>query len=419
MPVNRTRRFELPGIQDLNKSQDAALALPIEGQHLIIGGPGTGKSVIALLRSRRLLEEEGERRYRFLAYNRLLDQSSRHLFGNERPLLSRTLLSWFQEVWTAAFKGRVPTKAPKPGSSFREIDWESVGNAVDSANENGEWVPLNERYKVPLPFLVIDEGQDMPPAFYGSLAGFGFENFYVVADQNQQIDPENCSSRQNIEDALGLDPDETLELRENYRNTRPIALLAHHFYPGDPASPKPLLPASKPSAVTPELWHYGQGGSISFEEVLNRILQMADRDPRKLIGIIAPNNKIREKFVAGINAARPNLDNGRPPLQTYVSGLHEDLDFGHGGIMIINAQSCKGLEFEIAILADIDAHQPQNNKDLLMKRFYVMVTRARDQVIMLRCGTPRPAINDLLPNDPNILVEKADAESEEVDDIPF
>lgn len=419
MPINRTRRFELPGIQDLNKSQDAALALPMEGQHLIIGGPGTGKSVIALLRARRLLEEEGERRYRFLAYNRLLDQSSRHLFGNEQALFSRTLLSWFQEVWTAAFKGRVPTTAPKPGSTFREIDWESVSNAVDSANENGEWVPLNERYRAPLPFLVIDEGQDMPPAFYRALIGFGFENFYFMADQNQQIDPENCSSRQDIEDALGLEPEEPLELRENYRNTLPIALLAQHFYPGDPASPKPLLPASKPSAVTPELWIYGSEGTLSFEEVANRILQMADRDPRKLIGIIAPNNKIREKFVDAINTARPRLDNGRPPIQTYVSGMQENLDFGHGGIMIINAQSCKGLEFEIAILADIDAHQPQNNQDLLLKRFYVMVTRARDQVIMLRCGTPRPAINELLPNDANILVARADVESELEDDIPF
>jgi DNA helicase-2/ATP-dependent DNA helicase PcrA len=418
MAVNRTRRFELPGIQDLNKDQDAALALPFEGQHLIIGGPGTGKSVMTLLRARRLLAEKGEKRYRFLAFNRLLDQSSRHLFGNEEPLLSRTLLSWFQEVWTAAFRGRVPTKEPNPGSTYREIDWESVGLAVDSASERGDWVPLNKRYHAPLPFLVIDEGQDMPPAFYHALVGFGFENFYVVADQNQQI-CDHCSSRQDIENHLAVEPRDTLELRDNYRNTRPIALLSHHFYPGDPASPKPRLPASKPSAITPELWQYGPKGTLSFEEVVNRILQISDRDPRKLIGVIAPNNTVRQKFLSGFYAANPTLDNGRPPIQTYDSGQQDNLNFGHGGIMVINAQACKGLEFEIAILADIDAHQPQNNTDLLMKRFYVMVTRARDQVILLRCGQPRAAIDALLPDDRNLLALRDDDESELEDDIPF
>ena len=47
------RKFELPGIQDLGKEQEAARALPREGQHLIVGGPGTGKSVLALIRARR------------------------------------------------------------------------------------------------------------------------------------------------------------------------------------------------------------------------------------------------------------------------------------------------------------------------------------------------------------------------------
>ncbi len=51
------RNFKLPGISDLNKDQEDARALSKDGQHLIIGGPGTGKSVLALLRCRRLHRE--------------------------------------------------------------------------------------------------------------------------------------------------------------------------------------------------------------------------------------------------------------------------------------------------------------------------------------------------------------------------
>ena len=83
-------------------------------------------------------------------------------------------------------------------------------------------------------FLLVDEGQDMPPQFYAVLAAWGLENFYVVADQNQQLQPDKCSSRQDIEDVLALETRETLELTANYRNTRPIARLAQHFYPADP-----------------------------------------------------------------------------------------------------------------------------------------------------------------------------------------
>lgn len=412
MPVDRTRRFQLPDIQELNKDQDAALALPLEGQHLIIGGPGTDKSVVALFRARRLFAEMGHSHYHFLAYNELLDQSNRYLFGNE-PLTASKFETWFRKLWRGQFKA-VPTLDPKPGLTFREIDWKAVEHTLCGSG----WKPLNELSQYPLPFLVLDEGQDMPPAFYYALVQLGFENLYVVADQNQQLQPDRCSTRQDIENHSCLQPHDTLKLHANYRNTRSIALLAQHFYPDDPASPRPRLPESKPSMITPELWQYGARETLTLEEVATRILQMADRDPRKLIGIIAPNNKIREKFVDAINAASPRLDNDRPPIQTYLSGSRDALDFGRGGIMVINVQSCKGLEFEIAILVDIDDHQPRNNTDALKKRFYVMVTRAREQVILLRYGDPHYSIEKLLPDNPNILSRKNEYAQED-SDIPF
>ena len=87
--------------------------------------------------------------------------------------------------------------------------------------------------------------------------------------------------------------------------------------------------------------------------------------------------------------------------------------------MIINANACKGLEFDVAILADIDAHQPRNNDDTLKKRFYVMVTRAREQTILLRTGAANPVVDKLLPADPAVLVRR-DASVEVLnDDMPF
>ena len=46
----------------------------------------------------------------------------------------------------------------------------------------------------------------MPPEFYSALIGLGFDRFFVVADQNQQITEAN-SSRKDIEDILPKDQD--------------------------------------------------------------------------------------------------------------------------------------------------------------------------------------------------------------------
>ena len=392
MRCDRTRRFTLPNIQDLSKDQDAALALPIDGQHLIVGGPGTGKSVVALLRVRRLANESAD--YCFLAYNKLLDQSSRHLFGS--GLKASTLETWFRDRWSEFFNERLPLQPPQ-FNGYQAIDWMAVTDRLQAGN-----IP---QLPQALPFLVVDEGQDMPPAFYNALTNLGYEHFYVVADQNQQIHPDKCSSRQDIENALAISPADTLELQANYRNTRPIAQLAQHFYPADPASPKPDLPQAKSGVSTPELWRYGNGAAQTLEGIAELILQMSDRKPGMLIGIITPNNQVREKFVKVLNGTNPALDCDKQ-INTFATRQAAALDFGQGGIMVINAQACKGLEFDTVILADIDEHQPRHNRDALMKRFYVMVARAREQVVLLRTGTPVPAIDDLLPKDQAILARK-------------
>ena len=395
MPIDRSRRFDLPGIQDLNKDQDEALALPMEGQHLIVGGPGTGKSVVALLRARHLARHQ--KHYQTLVYNHLLNHSNRYLFGNDKPFSAMTWDSWFRRHFKRHLSTDVPTLEPDYPGGYRPIDWDAVERQVQSLE-----VIEDQSDK----FLVIDEGQDMPPAFYRTLTRLGFENFYVAADQNQQIHLDKCSSRQDIENSLAIEPGETLELKTNYRNTRPIALLAQHFYPADPASPRPDLPDLIPASATPELWTYGTANTPTLAEITDKILQLSDRDPRKLIGIITPNNKARVKFINALNNANPALDNEKPPIWTFFSGQRVFPNFGQGGLIIINAQSCKGLEFDTVILADIDQHQPKRDSYALKARFYVMVARAREQVMLFRTGSVCPVVDGLLPTDPSVLARK-------------
>jgi DNA helicase II / ATP-dependent DNA helicase PcrA len=381
------RRFKLPGIQDLNRDQEDVRALPKEGQHLIIGGPGTGKSVLALLRSRRHhLDKEN---YVFLIYNRLLNQASNQLF--ETDLKSQTWLSWFQRQFTELTRERSVPKLPAI-NGWQEIDWDKVLTIIN----NLEQLPEKE-----LPYLIIDEGQDMPPQFYQALASLGFENFFVVADQNQQIVPDKNSTRQDIQDVLAIDPNDVIELKKNYRNQYSIARLAREFYTGDPASPPPELPEKRASVANPILFEYE---SEKFMKIIQSILKMADGNPSSLIGIITPNNAVRNRYVNALNKTDITLDNGKPQISTYHTQSSTDLSFDEAGIMVINAQSCKGLEFDIEYLADINEHKYwENVADQRKRLFYVMVARARRRIIMLKEGGKPCPIEEILPTDPEIL----------------
>ena len=380
------REFRLPGIQDLSKDQERVHHLPKEGQHLIVGGPGTGKSVLALLRARRH-ERDGDE-YVFLVFNHLLERASGQLF--ERHLVSRTWHSWFHETFKKLTGDSVPRIDAKQGE-FRAIDWKRVKEITDA-------MPSEEQS--PFPFLVIDEGQDMPPQFYNALMDLGFEKrFFVVADQNQQITEDN-SSRKDITDCLAIEANKIIELRENYRNNYQVARLAREFHTGDPASPPPDLPG-RTSADVSRLYSYNGCG---LNAIARGILRRVDQRPRTLIGVIAPNNRVREAYLKALSSVKLRLDNPRTNVMTYHSGHRAEVRFDEGGIMVINAQACKGLEFDVVVLADVDEHYiRKQDRDHIMRLFYVMVARARDQVFMLMKRNGRKDVLGILPTDQDIL----------------
>lgn len=382
------RRIKLPGIQDLSKEQEDARALPLDGQHLVIGGPGTGKSVLALLRARRLHNDK--KQYVFLVYNHLLDQSSKQLF--ELELVSRQWQSWFFRIFRELTGNAVPKLPARPGSSWEPVAWESAVTIAAAT------VVPEQKART---YIVIDEGQDMPREFYHCLANMGFNDIFVVADQNQQITEEN-SSIADLRDALGLEPDEVVNMKMNYRNKYPVARLAREFYTGDPASPPPDLPPPPPiQAKVPMLYAFLPG---RFDEIIHRIAKMSDRMPAKLLGIIAPNNRIREQFYNALKAEKTGLDNGILNVSTFNTGDRRKMAFDEGGVMVINAQACKGLEFDVVFIVGIHEFRVgHDSRQQAQRLFYVMVARAIDTVIMLQEKDKHCPAESILPADIQIL----------------
>jgi len=373
------RKFKLPGIDDLNKSQDRVLRLPEDGQFLVVGGPGTGKSVVALLRTMKYHKKED---YAFLTFNKVLLLATKQLVDFE--LNSFTLDSWFGKEYWKIFKEYVP----KSEKDDRKVDYDKV---IQSLEENDIELKSNH--------IIIDEGQDKPSKFYESLMYFGIENFFIVADQNQQIKEEN-SSRQELTDLLGLEVDKVIELTENFRNSQPIGLFAEYFFT-DPSSPKPQLPSSsRLSLGTPTLFEYSD-----YENCVKLILREADRDNRNLIGVVVANEGIRDSYVKSLESIDLNLDNPRPIISTYSSKdkQNPNINFGYGGVVVLHDKSIKGLEFDIVFII-IDGFKIYNNdSDSMKKRFYVMSSRAIKKLVLFKSDTYSGGVNEILPSDKEIL----------------
>ena len=145
-----------------------------------------------------------------------------------------------------------------------------------------------------------------------------------------------------------------------------------------------------------------------LDAVAKGILRLADRDPRKLIGVIAPNNRVRERYIGKLRSIEVRLDHPPPPIRTFHMGDRGEVAFDEGGILVINAQACKGLEFDTVVLADIDEHHIRHgDPDTARRLFYVMVARAKEQGFMFMKRGEGREIEKLLPADGDMLERRS------------
>ncbi len=409
---NKKRKFELPLFERLNKEQSAILRLPENGRYLIFGGPGTGKSVVALLRSKKYHVNND---YQFLVYNHVLNTATFQQINKEINLKSWTLLSWFWIHMTKIFGyGGTPTMP----YNNRQIDYEAIIHFLQD-EEKFKYIESSLH-------IIIDEGQDMPKGFYDVLWHLGIVNFFVVADQNQQITSDN-STRKDLINILSLERENVIELKQNFRNTDRIALFAQHFFT-DPSVPPPDIPYEKASFDTPTLYDYSY-----IEDCVRLILRTADKNPQHLVGVIVLSTESRQKYVSLLNTYNIQLDNKRPEVSTYdgdekiknvgkayqnrsynridnftvvspKTGMKSvDIDFSEGGIVVITDKSVKGLEFDVVFIIVDDFSIINNDQDSMKKRFYVMSSRAMEKLVLLKDKNYSGNIETILPNDETIL----------------
>lgn len=316
----------------------------------VSGGAGTGKTVLALEKARRLASE-GIKTL-LTCYNRqLADYLARLCSGtSDLDVMSFHQLCYRQVEKANQASGRDLVKEAKvtyPGTDLYDVQ---LPNALAYALE-----VLPDRYDA----IVCDEGQDFREEFWFPLelllSDYDRGPLYVFYDDNQ-----------NIYARASTFPirDESFTLTTNCRNTAPIHTAAYRHYKGIPVSPPDIEGDEVQFDASP-------GRDAQAKKINARIVDLIARqgvDPGDITILIADARRKAEYY----STLR------RLPLPKPAIWLEEGIP-GNDTVLIDTIQRFKGLESPVVVLWGLDTIDLARNEELL----YVGMSRAKSLLVVV------------------------------------
>lgn len=337
--------------------------LPFEGNHLVDGPPGSGKSLLAAQRA--LMLALTGRHVVLLTRSNLLRQSlapvAAALGAGEAGMDVSTVHSWLSRTY-----GR-DVRRTEDGW----FDWPACHQRA--AQAKGDTLAL-----------VVDEGQDLPSGFY-RLCRVLRADTTVFADECQRL-TDSQSTLREIADGLGRCDRHGLD--GNHRNTRQIAKLAAHFHVG---TEPPALPDR--AGPTPKLHRLAD-----FNAVTDRLIALARENPRHRIGVVVASSRTQFELLTRLERRAPRLEAQTYTAQAAAGSRYRDLDLARPGIVIVHRASAKGLDFDTVVVPDthVDAAADPTAAQLRMT-YYVLATRARRELHFAYGGTSEPVLFSDVP----------------------
>lgn len=224
---------------DLDDDQKNVISLSSDGNHLVLGPPGSGKTNILLLRAKYLTLSD-QQNLAIVVFTKTLSRfiasgGQEYSFTTDKIMTSN---KWQRDV---LFQYGVRLTIPSDFEEQRKYLTQELGNLVERKN-------LSEIFDA----ILLDEAQDYTPdeiAIFKRLS----KQLFAVADSRQQIYKEEIQGKPL--EAIKAAVDQVHNLRYHYRNGHAICKLADKIAK-DSKDYEPLFPTSNykekeiPSQVT-------------------------------------------------------------------------------------------------------------------------------------------------------------------------
>ena len=439
--------MRLPKITQLTEEQKRVYFYTPDDKHVLVHGPpGTGKTLIACFKAIELQKKKVP--VVLGMFNRVLSKYSSNVAAGQ-AMPTQTVLMWFRDWWKKsglpphpAIAGRMVVQAPfdqndqlrAAGARWNPTEWRPWGRgrgawtidaekywvnpelfaewklwheppSVDNDPNQIDWSEvakhiMDHESAVPDSMLnrgtlLVDEGQDFPPGFYKTLRQISALSAdparkvahplrcFVLADENQQITEQNSTLKQ-IAEALKIADENKYLLLDNFRNSKEIAELARQFFAD--VGVQPRLPSR--TSATPSY-----ACVTSHSEVVQRIKIWLTNNPGKEVGVLVFSDATRSSLVTALQGALGGMRGREITVQTYSwktrqENKAENLLFDTPDVVtVLNAQSCKGLEFDAVFIIDLhEAPIGLYGPDRFKMQMFVAVSRAREWVSLVDSG---------------------------------
>jgi DNA helicase IV len=358
----------IPPEHSLTDTQLEVSYIPLSGRYLITGGPGSGKTTIALYRTMYIKRENPNARIATFLFTRAL--SDFFADGIQELSVGSQVLTWAK--WQRDFLVR------HGGWEWHDQmpPWDMLSQIILERFE------VEEQYD----HLIIDEGQDFKETDL-KVMNLLAKNITVFADTNQSIrdlGPEMAQDRlETISRVLSIDEEDSFHLKENHRNTRRIIEAAIPLAPDDVDINLDFIINQ---GTPPTLAVYKQ--EASQVDFICRVIKNSQQ--RDIAVLHLKNQRIRE-----LHDLVGEKLNGSVPLELLRRGR---FNFSRPSVKFCTLDSVKGLEFDVVILPNLSRDDYWVDRRNLT-RLYVAMTRPRlDLVMIYPDGNGAPAIFDIPPD---------------------
>lgn len=316
--------FTLPRFNDLNDNQKLALEEvdPIS----LSGGPGTGKTVVSLLRHINNYKKTPQVKSLLLTYTKTLEYYLRNTAKSKNDTAAQFIDR--TQKWTYSTDKR----------NFDEI--------------------------------IIDEAQDVPLEFYHIINNYT-KKVSFGADDAQSLFDGSCNT--NELNSLFY-KNEPYELEKNYRNSKEILEFTSSVFPKIPIPRNVLNSAQitgrKPFCINLEWDDFERSVVSSIVEISEEFNESTHN-----IGILLPGEKQVDSYY-DLLSRKINCSRYHSKMVNF-----ESLERVH----ITTFKSAKGLEFDTVIIPNFDSYTWYINNTVRFseKDYYVALTRAKLNLYLL------------------------------------
>lgn len=355
------------GIDD--PDQQMILEMSYECNALIVGGPGSGKTLLALIRAKQASMKFN--RVLLLVYNRPL----RQLFNLDRGEFSFEAKGY--HAWLYHFYREVLGLNEPPKVAEFKFDWDKVWKDIERKN-------INNYYD----YVLVDEGQDFPLELISILKKIS-RNMMVFMDPGQTFSPdsdedseddldinERCEKQVNaIKKELDVPEEGSKRLTKNFRNTKLIFEFARMFSSDETFDTS--MDCTNTQGLRPVVYHVLGGlDEYRWDKVWDAVARHVIASPGKKFGVVLSNIKMGNRAIESLSN---KLEGKKISLhKRRASWEQPDVDLD-SDVLILSVNTVKGLGFDSVFLVYVKGRDMENAGVLatLMHKYYVSATRAK------------------------------------------